>query len=175
MINNSLIRMMDVFKKRFAIKVAYLMIGVGLVTMSACEQELEVVFVVDEPIQEYFDRFVHEASLRNLDVAYATSQVDAQIGDITEPNVIGQCAWSQGHNHSITLDQNYWRNANDMQREFLVFHELGHCVLGRDHVDSEVANGNCMSVMSSGTGDCRVLYTQQNRINLLDELFTNGF
>lgn len=33
----------------------------------------------------------------------------------------------------IQLDQKYWDNADDLDRESLMFHELGHCVLNRDH------------------------------------------
>jgi hypothetical protein len=145
--------------------------GVSILVLNACETEIVVIPVVDSPLQAYFDRFIDEAAVRGLDVAYATSQVDATISDIKEPNVIGQCSWSQTHQHSITLDENYWRKANDLQREFVVFHELGHCVLGLDHVDNSDANGNCTSIMTSGTSDCRVLYTNNNRVRLLDDLF----
>jgi hypothetical protein len=38
----------------------------------------------------------------------------------------------------IELDQEYWDGADDLDRESLIFHELGHCVLDRDH-DEEFA------------------------------------
>ena len=154
-------------------KLKYALFGMILVVISACEFEPQIEFVVDAPVQEYYDRFIYEASIRGLDVAYETSQVPARIADIDEANVIGTCSWSSNHAHNITLDQSYWRSATDMQREFLVFHELGHCVLGRDHVDNSDANGNCISMMSSGTGNCRVFYGQSNRTRLVDELFAN--
>lgn len=151
----------------------YLLCGISAVTFSACEVEPEITFVIDEPLEIYYERFVDEAFARGLDVEYATYQVEATIGDIATENVIGTCSWDQTHKHSIVLDQDYWRRATDLQREFLVFHELGHCVLGKDHVDNSDANGNCISIMSSGTGDCRVVYSNSNRIRLIDELFSN--
>ncbi|HUR31768.1 MAG TPA: putative metallopeptidase [Saprospiraceae bacterium] len=154
-------------------RVLYLCFGVSILMFSSCEEAPELVFVVETPLQDYFDRFVDEAAVRGFDVAYATSQVDAHIGDITEENVIGTCSWDQTHTHSVTVDENYWRTANDLQREFVVFHELGHCVLGRDHRDDSDANGNCASIMTSGTGDCRIIYTQNSRTRLVDELFSN--
>ena len=154
-------------------KFFYLVTAVSIFTSTACEEEPQIVLAGDTPVQEYFDRFIYEASVRGLDVEYATSQVEARIGDIVEPNVIGQCRWSSNHSHSITLDRQYWTHANDLQREFLVFHELGHCVLGRDHRDESDANGNCVSIMSSGTGTCRVFYLQHNRRGLVDELFSD--
>jgi hypothetical protein len=151
----------------------YSLAGIFFFSLSSCEPDTIFITVVDEPLQAYFDRFIDEAAIRGLDVSYATSQVDAHIGEITEPNVIGQCAWSQNHQHSITLDRQYWSSANDMQREFVVFHELGHCVLGLQHIDDSDANGNCLSIMTSGTGTCRVVYNHNNRTRMLDELFSD--
>jgi len=145
--------------------------AISFLMLNACEPETVVFSVVDSPLQAYFDRFIDEAAVRGFDVSYATSQVDATISDIPEPNVIGQCSWNQTHQHSITLDRNYWSKANDLQREFVVFHELGHCVLGLEHFDDSDAYGNCTSIMTSGTGDCRVLYTNNNRGRMLDDLF----
>src|SRR5687768_15501724 len=78
-------------------RILYLFFGAGILMLSACEEAPEIVFVVDTPLQEYFVRFVDEAYARGLDVEYATSQVDAHIGDITEENVIGTCSWDQTH------------------------------------------------------------------------------
>ncbi len=172
MTHKTLAQRIDFLKSRSMIKIVYFIIGISFLTLSACEKEAVVVFVVEAPLQVYFDRFIDEAALRGLDVEYPTSQVDAHIGNITEPNVIGQCSRSESSQHAITIDQRYWRSANDLQREYLIFHELGHCVLGRDHTDDADTNDNCISIMSSGTGTCRVLYTLNNRSKLLDELFT---
>lgn len=35
---------------------------------------------------------------------------------------------------SIVLDKSYWNQATYWEKESLVFHELGHCVLDRPHV-----------------------------------------
>lgn len=165
----------QIFGKRPRLQPVYVCMVFGMLTIASCEiEEPQISYVVDVPLQVYFDRFIHEAAARDLDVEYATYQVDAQIGDIIEKNVIGQCAWSGAHQHSITIDEQYWRTANDLQREFVVFHELGHCVLGRDHIDGDDVNGNCVSVMTSGTGPCRILYNSQNRNELLDELFAEN-
>jgi len=152
-------------------RMAYLVAAMSMLIISSCEVEPQITFIVDTPVQEYYERFIYEAAVRGLNLEYATYQVDATISDIPEHNVIGQCSWSETHQHAITLDRAYWNNASDMQREFVVFHELGHCVLGRAHVDNSDANGNCTSIMTSGAGDCRIVYLQHNRDRLLDELF----
>ncbi len=145
-----------------------------LLALSSCEVEPVATYIqVDTSLQDYYERFIDEAAVRGLDLEDATYQVNARIGEISEPNVIGQCSWNQSHVHNILVDEDYWRTASDLQREFLMFHELGHCVLGLDHEDIADARGNCASIMSSGTGSCRVIYTNTNRKVLLDELFSN--
>lgn len=33
----------------------------------------------------------------------------------------------------IVLDSDYWEKADNYEKESLVFHELGHCILNKDH------------------------------------------
>jgi len=137
----------------------------------SCNKEDEVVYFVDGSLSEYFDRFVAEGVLRGVPVDFGAEPVNGYIRVITAPNVIGQCAHQEGEPNTVIVDKYYWDNADDLEREFLVFHELGHCVLGRDHLDDADAQGNCISMMTSGTGLCRIRYTQVNRESMLDELF----
>lgn len=171
--HQSLVSPVSFLRRISARMLVYFILGAAVLTISACEEEPQIVFVVDAPLQEYYERFIYEAAIRGQDLEYATYQVDATISDIPEQNVIGQCSWSQTHSHAITIDKAYWSRANDTQKEFVVFHELGHCVLGRNHIDVADVNGNCESIMTSGTGGCRVTYLHNNRNKLLDELFSN--
>ena len=85
-------------------------------------------------------------------------------------DIVGQC-WQNSEEAYIVIDMEYWLNASTMDREFIVFHELGHCYLQREHLDVRDARGICTSIMSSGTSNCVRSYTTQNRNDLLDELF----
>jgi hypothetical protein len=43
----------------------------------------------------------------------------------------------------VVLNDAWWELASETERRVLVFHELGHCALGRDHLDtSKVVNTN---------------------------------
>lgn len=35
----------------------------------------------------------------------------------------------------ILLDIEYWNESDDLDRESLIYHELGHCILNREHND----------------------------------------
>lgn len=47
---------------------------------------------------------------------------------------IGLCEYSSVH---IALDSKYWKDANILEREMLVFHELGHCLLDQRHTEGD--------------------------------------
>lgn len=58
--------------------------------------------------------------------------------DLDDPEVAGYC-WSFANgDRKIEADSAWWATASPLAREALVFHELGHCVLGREHRDSQV-------------------------------------
>lgn len=56
-----------------------------------------------------------------------------------EPTIAGVCHYLKVGNGPIEwgyieIDQEYWKEISEKQKIDLIFHELGHCVLGRDHV-----------------------------------------
>lgn len=125
---------------------------------------------VDSRLWEHFEKFENEARLRNQIFNLNALGITGVISDIPDAGVAGTCQYGQ-HIHHVTVDQQYWNNASDLQREMVVFHELGHCVLGRGHREGANNNGICISVMNSGLADCRVIYSNTNRPLYLDELF----
>jgi len=104
----------------------------------------------------YYDRFNHEAHIRNVNV-------DAYIMPIRfEPmpkgsHAIGTC-YLFDH---IGINKEFWSWASEDQREVLIFHELGHCVLFQDHTETGIMQPE---LYGSDT-------YQLERTALLDELF----
>lgn len=137
----------------------------------SCNKDENIDLFVDPALQEYFDRFVVEGALRNVTVNYTESRVSGYLKIITQSGVIGQCAHNDTKPNTVIIDQLYWNTATDLEKEFVVFHELGHCVLNREHLDNSDNQGNCVSIMTSGTGSCHINYTVATRTGLLDELF----
>ena len=143
----------------------------ALLVVVSCGKDDEPQFLVDEPLQEYFDRFAVEGALRNVVIDYEVLKISGDIRIISTPNVIGQCIHTEKEPNTVIVDKFYWDTADDLEREFLVFHELGHCALGRGHLDDSDAHGDYVSMMTSGTGSCHINYTLATRETLLDELF----
>lgn len=125
---------------------------------------------VDTRLWPYYMEFEDQAALRGYEIDLNFLGISGAIKEITDEGVAGTCQYGQ-HVHHVTVDKDYWNQSSSVGREFVVFHELGHCVLARDHRESMNAEGLCLSIMASGTGDCRFAYTSNNRKAYLDELF----
>lgn len=80
-----------------------------------------------------------------------------EIGDMTiqfgslqdkDPGTVGVCTtYDDDTIRDIVIDTKYWNNVTDLQREELMFHELGHCVLNREHRNDALADGCPASIM----------------------------
>lgn len=130
---------------------------------------------VDERLWPYFIRFQHEASERDIVVDLVTLGITGTIEEIEENNVSGLCNFnSRGPNH-VMIDLAFWEAAPALFKEFIVFHELGHCALLRDHREGSDQIGICLSIMRSGLDGCNDNYNSVSRTGFLDELFDPAF
>lgn len=71
-------------------------------------------------------------------------------------NTIGVCNWWYGGYRQIKIDPDYWNASpsnggpiDDDEKLSLIFHELGHCVLNRGHLDTSFIDSNGYQVMNS--------------------------
>ena len=146
---------------------------------SSCTQESTESVVPnlesEDKLALFFRNFEHEALERNIEINLDELNLTAEIQEIHEEHVAGTCKYSSHTTNHITIDLSFWNSADRLTREMVVFHELGHCVLGQDHREYEDENGNCLSIMQSGTQGCQLLYNQSNRSYYLDELFEHAF
>jgi len=125
---------------------------------------------IDEALAPYFERFAAEGTSRGHEIDLAAKRIEGFLIDIEEANVAGQCSYSTSSTRKVNIDRTYWNSATDLEKEFLIFHELGHCYLERAHSDIQ-ENRNCTSIMHSGTSGCRFNYNAISRSTYLDELF----
>lgn len=140
--------------------------------VSAPEPEQIQFADVDRALWPYFQAFQEEGERRGVSIDLAISNISGEIAVIEEEGVAGTCLYGSHITNHVTIDQAYWLRARDIEREYVVFHELGHCFLLRDHNDDFDRNGICVSVMHSGLTSCRNAYNITNRDYYLDELFS---
>ncbi len=144
--------------------------------LNSCEQDFieenEIVpVVIDEELIPYFESFRAAAAIRGIQVDYDSARISGNLLMIDDL-ATGQCFTASNGEKEVRIDVEYWNGADELAREFLVFHELGHCFLGRPHLDTENIRGICTSMMHSGTSGCRNLYSNTTREDYLDELFS---
>lgn len=126
----------------------------------------------DAELIPYFEIFAEEAAKRGFAVDYEAERIEGLIQDITDSNIQGQCFHNQKKPKKVIIDVEYWEDASPFEKEFIIFHELGHCFLDRDHLDA-VENGVCVSIMHSSEDTCPFDLNDDNREAYLDELFSN--
>ena len=143
-----------------------------MAVFQACEKEsVTPEASVDEALAVYFERFETEGAKRRMEINLLASQVSGRLEDIEKDNVAGQCQHFENSPNVVLIDPDYWNKYSDLEKEYLIFHELGHCYLQRSHLDDKNADGSCVSMMQSGLDECRMNYNQSTREKYLDELF----
>jgi hypothetical protein len=159
---------------------------VCVIILIGCSRENDFTPVLDVPgeFQPYIDSFVaaasergHKITINNLIIAYDSSISNAYCAYsniTTSRNNVQKIIYINPHIHC-------WQN--NRQLETLLFHEMGHCILGREHDTSLLPNGDPKSIMIPGDvslyapcvypidDSCNQLY---KRDYYLDELFDPG-
>lgn len=130
---------------------------------------------IDPDLKEYVDRFV-DVARDHYGQDYDLPEMDIDIGDTSGviPNrpgyvTVGWCKRGGGKIPRIMINETYWFFYNDWEREQLVFHELGHCALGRMHRDTETPLLIPVSIMSTVMFDYRIY--RDNWQYYMNELF----
>jgi hypothetical protein len=152
-----------------------------LLMIGCTDEEFVPAYQVPEELQHYVDTFIYEGSLRGetIEINNLIIRYDSTI----EAPVCANC-------NSRSLDETVQKIisittascwVNDQELETLIFHELGHCYLGREHDDGLLPNGDARSIMTAkdisvyspciyqiGNEECDRTY---RRAYYLDELF----
>jgi hypothetical protein len=123
-----------------------------LALILSCEQNnpQPTTYRIDEELLPYLETFLAEANSRGLE--FERENLIIEFGTAAE-EVCGQCLISKnGGQRKITIVQNSvcWEYRPAQTREALVFHELGHCLLERNHREDKLPNGAQASIMYSG-------------------------
>jgi hypothetical protein len=115
-------------------------------------------YSIDKAFTKYVEKFFQEAQAAgvsiektNLIVAFGT----------TENKACGQCNYTASkpkiqRKVIINTDLRCWANLIETQKETLIFHELGHCLLKRQHRNEVFTDGSPKSIMVADNLD---LYT----------------
>lgn len=118
-------------------------------------------------LEQYIQRFVDEASARNIDIKFGS------INFTFTDNLDFACGTGDSINRLVRISTRpeCWVERTDIEREILMFHEIGHARLGRLHDNTKLPNGDFKTLMFDGNQFS--LYTKdtpEKRAYYLDEL-----
>ncbi len=137
---------------------------------ASCTSDKDEV-VINQELKPYFESFKTEASKRGIDFDPYQAKISTEIVNIAGTNIIAQCKRYNGPASVISVDIAYWNTASETDKEFYLYHELGHCFLKRNHLDDKDTEGNCISIMHGSKDACQFHYNKLSRDAYLDELF----
>jgi hypothetical protein len=106
---------------------------------------------IDPAAAQYVARFEESAAsygraVTVTDLVVEFGEVEAVPGE--SGGARGVCSAATGQTPVVTLSREAWDRSSDAEREELVFHELGHCLLGLTHEAGINSDGIPTSVMN---------------------------
>lgn len=113
--------------------------------------------------------FEDEAYIRHINVNASSIKIGFTTSSYFKSITSKGVAFCQKDQKQIVINQDAWHGYSDLKKEIVVFHELGHCLLNKDHNNNEHL-GEKLSIMHE-----RILnpdFYEDNRVHYLDELFT---
>lgn len=126
-----------------------------LTLLSSCEGDLIGAFSSPQgntssgPFDKYVSKFYQKMGEADLD--NSRRNIEISFDENMSMDYAGLCFWSETPRR-ITINKYWWDGYDEYDREILIFHELGHCVLNRDHTDSYDSWGRPLSIMSTDLG-----------------------
>ncbi len=122
----------------------------AILTLVSCNDTNE--YRIDNSFVDYLHRFENEASRRGKNFDLSTTGLIIEFADLKD-NTAGLTHYEDPIR--IEIDQTYWNNIStsagaDLMKEDLLFHELGHGLLERRHLNSILENGDWKSMMCGG-------------------------
>ena len=136
-----------------------------------------ILYDVPEEVQPFVDKFIEEANNRGQ-----TIEINNLIVELTSPvENAGQAVCGVTYGEVVNLPQNLvqidtqclaWRHS-EVSKEVLIFHELGHAILLRQHRTDRLPNFDFASIMVSANWNIDDFYVFDltKREYYIDELF----
>ena len=121
---------------------------------------------VHPELQPYVNSFLQEGNKRSIPV-YIENLI-ATFG-VMEDDTWGTCHFNNDVPY-ITISADAWHGIVETSKEILMYHELGHCLLGRNHRNDKDMAGINVSIM--GEYALQYRHYEARRDDFVNELFT---
>ena len=162
--------------RQFFLKISIL--SIAFVCIYGCNDRDE--YNVDPVFESYVVSFEQEAKIRNKIFNLKTSGLIVEFASLKD-NQAGLCHYETPIR--IEIDKEYWeklkgKSGEVLMKENLIFHELGHGILNRRHLNTTLQNGDWKSIMCGGDKvndrPWNINYRGMRRNYYIDELFNES-
>lgn len=126
-----------------------------------------ITYEVPAEVQPYVNSFMDEYEARGGDAMHLTPNLIVRWSDtMPDTGVIGYCQLSKVDMYlpEVVLLRSYWLTSSEVTREILIYHELGHCLLNYDHIETDIYDVMFPSIINQ-------YYYIENRHAILDKFF----
>ena len=143
-------------------KMTYILISlIGALSLSSCgvplplqsdlmirgENAVRQFSTTDSAFTSYVEEFEQLGKTINQDVKFEVGDIPINFGNIKNESYQGVCYTYTDGTREVIIRKSWWDNHTDDYRRSLIFHELGHCRLDRDHLDeTHEVNGEVMKI-----------------------------
>ncbi len=110
-----------------------------LITVGCANPKFDDIYAVNPELELYIQSFEYESTRLGIPLQITNLRAGFGNAKLAGPTAIGFCR--RGRTPLIIIDQAYWNTATVMEREHLMFHELGHCILNLEHNNKMVPVG----------------------------------
>ncbi|MCB0417744.1 MAG: hypothetical protein H6617_00785 [Bdellovibrionaceae bacterium] len=102
---------------------------------------------VDKEVAPYYQSFQDLA--QTYGASFIADRIVFSFTNFWFSSVVGMCTYRGGSTNYVDFSSSAWRSGSGTFKEMLVFHELGHCLLGRGHTNTSYSDGRKESIMNS--------------------------
>lgn len=142
--------MFFLLKTRFKLKYALSSVVLFCIIFQSCKEPKE--YRVNSSFSVYLKRFESEAAVRGYFFDLKSNGLIIEFANLSN-GIAGLTHFEDPIR--IEIDKSYWDNISksagaDLMKEDLMFHELGHGLLNRKHLNTILPNGDWKSMMCGG-------------------------
>lgn len=117
---------------------------ISAILLSSCSRDTLQVY--PDEFRPFVLEFFADAQGRGLNIREEDFDFTISYREEFETDrIVGQCV--NQNRHKITIKQPWWEEASFEERRYLIYHELGHCILDRPHVEKKSPRGLCATIM----------------------------
>jgi len=124
-----------------------ILILVAVILLFGCKKDKDFVYDVPREFEPIVQRFISEAAARGHQITINNLIIKYDLSSSTTICASSNVVTSGNDDQKIISIKSLDCWLNDVQLETLIFHELGHCILGREHDTGLLPNGDFRSIM----------------------------